>query len=114
MYPGRADKLCPSFIGRSGSRPELCRWAALSMKLVEQGLGLSQVAGVKTFGEPIVDWGEKVTCRLPLALIVQKPRHAHGRTQFPRLCLLSSRNGQRMFEIRLRFRYVPFWRLERD
>jgi hypothetical protein len=59
------------------------RRMALSMKLAEQGLGLSQVACVKTFGEPIVDGGEKVTCRLPLSLIAQEPRQAHGRAQFP-------------------------------
>jgi hypothetical protein len=46
--------------------PLLRRRIALSMKLAEQGLGLSQVACVKTLGEPIVDGGEKVTCRLPV------------------------------------------------
>ena len=56
---------------------------ALSMKLAEQGLGLSQVARVKTFGEPIVDGLKKVTCRLSFSLIAQKPRQAHGRAQFP-------------------------------
>src|ERR1700716_3115158 len=84
------------------------------MKLAEQRLGLSKVAGVKTFGEPIVDRGEEVSCRLPLSLIAQEPRQAHGRAQFPRLCLLGARNGQGMLEIRLRFRDVPLRRSERD
>ncbi len=79
---------------------------ALSMKLAEQRLGLSKVACVKTFAEPIVDGDEKVTCRLPFSLIAQEPHQAHGRAQFPRLCLLCSRNGQGMLEIRLRFRHV--------
>ncbi|WP_334402735.1 hypothetical protein [Bradyrhizobium sp. AZCC 2289] len=83
------------------------------MKLAEQRLGLSKVVCVKTFGEPIVDGGEKVTCRLPFSLIAQEPRQAHGRAQFPRLCLLCSRNGQ-VLEIRLRFRHVSLRRLERD
>src|SRR5437879_4481807 len=47
---------------------------ASSMKLAEQRPGLSKVACVKTFGEPIVDGGEKVTCRLPFSLIAQEPR----------------------------------------
>src|SRR5882672_12589441 len=98
----------------NGAAPELRRRMALSMKLAEQGLGLSQVACVKTFGEPIVDGDEKVMCRLPFALIAQEPRQAHGRAQFPRLCLLCSRNGQGMLEIRLRFRHVSLRRLERD
>jgi hypothetical protein len=87
---------------------------ALSVKLAEQRLGLSKVACVKTFGEPIVDRGEKVTCRLPFSLIAQEPRQAHGRAQFPRLCLLCARKAQGMLEIRLRFRHVPLRRLERD
>jgi len=61
-----------------GSGPELCRRMALSMKLAKQRLGLSKVACVKTFGEPIVDGGEKITCRLPFSLIAQEPRQAHG------------------------------------
>src|ERR1700676_891360 len=95
-------------------RPELRRPMALSMKLGEQRLGLSKVACVKTFGEPVVDGSEKVTCRLPFSLIAQEPRRAHGRAQFSRLCLLCSRNSQGMLEIRLRFRHVPLRRLERD
>jgi len=84
------------------------------MKLAEQRLGLSKVACVKTFGEPIVDGDEKVTCRLPFSLIAQESRQAHGRAQFPRLCLLCSRNGQGMLEMRLRFRNISQRRLECD
>src|SRR5206468_9714463 len=99
---------------RKAPGPELRRRMALSMKLAEQRLGLSKVACVKAFGEPIVDGGEEATCRLPLSLIAQEPRQAHRRAQFPRLCLLRSRNGQGMFEICLRLRLVPLRRLERD
>src|ERR1700752_3948908 len=81
----------------------------LSTKLAEQGLGLSKVACVKAFGEPIVDGSEKVTRRLPFSLIAQEPRQARGRPQFPRLCPLCSRNGQGMLEMRLRLRPTP-WR----
>src|ERR1700751_5078531 len=87
---------------------------ALSMKRGEQCPRLSQVACVKALREPIVDGGEEVTCRLQFALIAQKPRHAHGSTQFPGFCLLRSRNYQGALEIRLRFRDVPLWRFERD
>src|SRR5712672_912637 len=68
---------------------------ALSMKLAEQRLGISKVACVKTFGEPTVDGGEKVACRLPFSLIAQESRQAHGGAQFPRPCLLCSRQRQR-------------------
>src|SRR5687767_3131743 len=97
-----------------GQDRKLLAGRPLSMKLAEQRLGLSKVACVKTFGEPIVDGGEKVTCRLPFSLIAQEPRRARGRAQFPRLCLLRSRNGQGMLEIRLRFHHVSLRRLERD
>src|SRR5947207_13702440 len=82
------------------------------MKLAEQRLGLSKVACVKTFGEPIVDGGEKVTCRLPISLIAQEPRQARGRAQFPRLCLLCSRTGRGTFVTGLRLCHVPLRRLE--
>jgi hypothetical protein len=49
------------------------------MKLAEQGLGLSKIACVEAFGEPIVDGREKVTCHFPFALITQEPRQACGR-----------------------------------
>src|SRR4029078_704675 len=62
----------------------------------------------------VVDGREKVTCHFPFALTTQEPRQARGRAQFPRLCMLRSRNGQGMLEIRLRLRLVPLRRLERD
>src|SRR5207342_2793796 len=101
----RTDKLLDVPIGRKQRTaafvpgPELRRRMALSTKLAEQRLGLSKVACVKTFGEPIVDGGEKVTCGLPFSLIAQEPRQAHGRAQFPRLCLLRARKAQGMLEI---------------
>src|SRR5215207_71145 len=111
--PGAASK-ADTPISARWPRPELPGRMALSMKLAEQRLGRSKVTGVETFGEPIVDGGEKVTCRLPFSLIAQEPRRARGRSQFPRLCLLCSRKAQRMLEIRLRFRHVSLRRLERD
>src|SRR5882672_6809329 len=99
---------------RKVPRPELRGRMALSMKLAEQRLGLSKVACFETFGEPIVDGGEKVTCHLPFALITQEPRQTHGRAQFPRLCLLCSCKGQGMLEIRSGLRHVPLRRLEGD
>ena len=86
----------------------------LSTKLAEQGPGVSEVGGVKTFGEPIVDRGEKIVCCLAFSLIAQEPRQARGCAQFPRLCLLCSRKGQGMLETVFRFRHVPLRRLERD
>lgn len=107
---------CNAFSGALDQRPirRILGGQALSTKLTEQGLGLSQIACVKSFGEPVVDGRKKVTCHFPLALTVQEPRQAGGRTQFPRLCMLRSRNGQGMLEIRLRLRLIPLRRLERD
>src|SRR6185295_12338392 len=60
----------------------------------------------ETLGEPTIDRGEKIVSLLSFALIVPQPRHAHSRTQFPRLCLLLTSDRQRMFEIFFRFRCV--------
>jgi len=84
------------------------------MKLAEQGLGLSKIARVKSFSEPIIDRREKVSCRLPFSLIAQEPRQARGRAQFPRFCLPGSRKGQGTFETGLRLCHVPLRRLELD
>jgi hypothetical protein len=43
---------------------------------------------------------------MALALIAPKPRHAHCRAQFPRLCLLLAHDRERTLKIGLRFRGV--------
>jgi len=39
-----------------------------SSQLLQQRLGLSQVARVEAFGEPVVDWGKEGVCFAPFAL----------------------------------------------
>src|SRR5262249_32021147 len=98
-----------------------CNWngasftcTAPSLKLAEQGFCRSQVARGKTFGEPVVDRGEQVMGRAPAALVTEQPRQARRRAELPRPGLLRARNGQRMLEMRLRFRRVALRRGERD
>ena len=84
------------------------------VQLVEQSLGLLQVERVKAFGEPAVDWSDKIAGLIPFALIAFEPRHAHRGAQFPGLCLLRARDGERALKIRFRFRRVRLWRFKRD
>jgi hypothetical protein len=50
--------------------PENCQ-------LIEQYLGLLNIARVKSFGEPAVDRSKKIAGLLPLALIAKEVRRAH-------------------------------------
>jgi hypothetical protein len=51
---------------------------------------------------------------LHLSLVTPEAREAHCSAEFPRLCLLLTRNGERALEIRVSFRGIRFGRLERD
>src|SRR5262249_27248971 len=73
-----------------------------------------QVKRVEAFGEPAIDWSEKIAGLVPFAPIAPQPRHARRRAQFPRFCLLLTRDRERALEIRLRFDRVWLWRFERD
>src|SRR5262249_44337637 len=88
-----------------------CLWCR---QFVEQRLGLPQVERIEAFGEPVVDRSEKFASLLPPALTAPEPCHAHRRAQFPGLCLLLTRNRQRVLEIRFRFRRIRLWRQQRD
>jgi hypothetical protein len=47
-------------------------------QLVEQRLGLFQIARVEAFSEPTVDRSEQMAGFIPLALIAPEPREAGG------------------------------------
>src|SRR6185369_1923772 len=98
--------LCPSSSVSARSRLAPGRRAVPHHQLVEQRFGLHQIPRVEAFGEPTIDWSEKILGLLSFALIAPQPRHAHSRTQFPGLCLLLTSDRQRMFEIFFRFRCV--------
>jgi len=44
------------------------------VQLVEQGLGLLQIARIEAFGKPAVDRSEKIACLIAFALIAPQPR----------------------------------------
>src|SRR5262249_32008373 len=81
------------------------------MQLIEQDLGLLQVAGLEAFGEPAVERSKKIAGLIPPALIAPQPRHAHRGAQFPGLRLLLPRNRERALEILFRSRRI---RLRRE
>jgi hypothetical protein len=59
------------------------RSALSSDQLIEQRLGLFQIARVEAFGEPAVDRSEKLARRIPLALIAEE-------TMLPAACKVAS------------------------
>jgi hypothetical protein len=69
------------------------RWPALQGELVQQRLRLLQIAHVEAFGEPTVDWREKIVSLVPLSLITPEARQASCRPQLPGLCLLRARDS---------------------
>jgi hypothetical protein len=46
------------------------------VQLIEQGLGLLQVAVIEAFGEPAVERSKKIAGLIPPALIAPQPRAA--------------------------------------
>jgi hypothetical protein len=81
--------------------------------LTEQNLGL-QVERIETLGEPTVDRSKKVAGLISLALIAPKLCHPYRRAQFPRLCLLPTRNPERALKIRFRLCRIRLGREQRD
>src|SRR6516164_6236739 len=67
--------------------------ARQSRQLLEQRLGLLQIARIKPFGEPAIDRREKVASCISLTLIAPQPRQAHRGTQLKGPGLLLLRDG---------------------
>src|SRR5215510_16004521 len=63
---------------RSGQTVPEAKVAALARELLQQGLGLLQVGGVKALGEPAIDRGQQVMRLLALTLLLPQPAQAHG------------------------------------
>jgi hypothetical protein len=80
----------------------------------EKRLRLLQIPGVESFGEPAIDWSEKFASLPPPVLIAPLPRHAHRRSEFPRLCLLLPRDCKRTLEIGFRFFHIRLRRKQCD
>src|SRR5262249_51532006 len=96
----------PCWTGRGGiGRPSETRIArvlgASRHQLLQQRLRLLQIARVKPFSEPAVDWREQFTRLLHLALVAPEACEAHGGTQFPGFGLLLARDSERASEFDL-------------
>jgi len=116
LHVAKGPQKTATLLPISNSGYPLCCWQAIakSRQLVEQRLGIFQIARVEAFGEPAIDRSEKIAGLIPLALIAPEPRHARRRAQFQGLCLLLARSRERTLEIRFRFRRFRLRRLERD
>src|SRR6516165_1665504 len=78
---------------------------ALRQRL-QQRLGLLQVGGVKTLGEPAVDWGEQVIGFLAFALLLPESSQTGRGAECEgfRLLILGYRNG--LMKAALRFSVI--------
>ena len=56
------------------------------IKFIEKLLGVLQVAGIETLGEPIPDFGKHRTRLITTTLLRQQEHETRGGAQLPRLC----------------------------
>jgi hypothetical protein len=62
-----------------------------------------QILGVKSFGEPVVDGGQRVTCFVLLALTLPQAGEADGGAQFKGFGLLLLSNFYGLEKVRFGF-----------
>src|SRR5712671_5817147 len=74
-----------------------------SRQLVEQRLCFLQIDGVEALGEPAEDRCQQTARFGPPALFAPQPREARRGPQLIGLCLLPTRDAQRLFESALAF-----------
>src|SRR5215472_2472748 len=74
---------CPANPQFHISNSAYCPNERLLAQLIEQRLGLLEIGSVEAFGEPVVDFGEHRTRFIPLPLLRQQAREAHGGAQLP-------------------------------
>src|SRR6266571_7950261 len=80
--------------------------ARRSPQRLQQCLGLLEVSGVKTLGEPAVDLRQHLPGSVALALALPQATQAHGRSQFPRLGLLAAGNVEGLMKTGFGFSVV--------
>src|SRR5215468_2803358 len=68
--------------------------ASASLQLVEQCLGVDQVARIEALGEPLVDRGEEIARFGALALIAPEAREARRGAQLERAGALLAGDGE--------------------
>jgi hypothetical protein len=71
-----------------------------SCQRVEQGLCFIHIARVESFSEPAVDWRERLTSLISLALIAPELRHAHCGARFLQHRILPTRAGDGLPKVR--------------
>src|SRR5215510_3274903 len=79
----------------------LCPSATLTLRspqLVQQGLGLAEVGGVRPLGEPAIHLGQQLAGFLALALLLPQPAQTQGGPQLERLGLLAAGHGEGLVE----------------
>jgi hypothetical protein len=62
----------------------------MSSQLLQQGLRLLQISGVKGLGEPVVDLGEQLAGFIAFALALPQASQAHGGSQLQGFGLLAA------------------------
>ena len=80
--------------------------ARLCPEFLQQRLGLLQVGGVESLGEPAIDWRQQPTGLGALALLLPQTSEAHGRSQLPRLGLLATGHSEGLLEAGFRLLLV--------
>src|SRR6516164_8691051 len=85
-----------------------------SCKRVEQRLRDLHIARVLTLSEPPVNRSQQFARLLRLTLGTPEAREACCCAEFPGLCLLLTRNRERVLEVRLRLRSIRLRRHQRD
>src|SRR5215475_9334688 len=76
---------------------------SLSRECIEQRLGLLQVDGVKSLGEPVVHLHQQRVGLSALALELPQATQAHGGAQFEGFCLLVTGHIEGVLKTRLGF-----------
>ena len=70
----------------------------LPSQFLQQRLGVLQIGGVKTLGEPAIDRREQLARCSALAVLLPQATQARGGAQLPGFGLLAAGNGEGLLE----------------
>src|SRR5262245_50383 len=76
-----------------------------SRQLLQEDLRLLQVSSVKALGEPVIDFGEQLAGRVPLALALPQATQAHDGSQLQGFRLLAASHVEGLMKAGFRLRY---------
>ncbi len=77
-----------------------------SLQFIQQHIRLLQITRIEPLREPPIHRSQQFARLVHLALFAPEAREAHGGAKFPGFRLLLAGDGERMIEIRLRFRLI--------